>query len=431
MAGMRQGANFQFRDLPSHLEREPLTFMSEDGAASRGVLYRKTGAKPKVGVHVMHPRTDQSQNYNIPPLVEAGYMVLGRAGRWVNNDIATIHERLLLDVAVGVRELRARGCEQVLLLGNSGGGGLSTLYQSQAAKAPPARYTDTAAGDPFDLNQFDLPAADGIILAGAHPGEGYCLGKWADPSMVDENDPLSLDPELDMYNPDNGFRLPPESSQYSEAFLGKFRAAQRARVERMEALARARVAARQQLQAEMAALSSALSSDEAERVRQEIRRQALMRRAQGIDYIAIRRCQADPLYTDLSIDPDDRVVCSFNSDPRPDLHNYRPFISPFVTPEAYLSTWSPLSGRAKTILRLKEITAPLLLVHYAGDACTRMSEARAMFEASAASDKHMVVVHGTDHYGYPILGPLERGERTSEGTDAIVEWVSKRFPAGG
>lgn len=427
MAGMRQGANVQLKDLPFFFEREPLTFMSDDGAASRGVLYKKTGTKPKVGVHVMHPRTDQSQNYNIPPLVEAGYMVLGRAGRWVNNDIATIHERLLLDVAVGVRELRARGCEQVLLLGNSGGGGLSTLYQSQAAKAPPGRFTDTAAGDPFDLNKFDLPAADGIILIGAHPGEGYCLGKWVDPSMVDENDPLSVDPELDMYNPDNGFRVPPESSRYSAAFLEKFRVAQRARVERMEALAKARVRARQQLQVEVAELSP----DRAERARQEIQRQALMRRAQGIDYIAIRRCQADPLYTDLSLDPDDRVVCSFNSDPRPDLHNYRPFISPFVTPEAWMSTWSPLSGRAKTILRLKEISVPLLLVHYSGDACTRMSEARAMFDASAAQDKEFYLVKGTDHYGYPILGPQDRGERSPEGTDAVLAWMQKRFPAGG
>lgn len=65
MAGMRQGANVQLKDLPSTFEREPLTFLSEDGAASRGVLYKKAGTKPTVGVHVMHPRTDQSQNYNI------------------------------------------------------------------------------------------------------------------------------------------------------------------------------------------------------------------------------------------------------------------------------------------------------------------------------------------------------------------------------
>ena len=427
MAGMRQGANFQLKDLPANVECEPLTFMSEDGATSRGVLYRKSGKKPKVGVHVMHPRTDQSQNYNIAPLVEAGSMVLGRAGRWVNNDIATIHERLLLDVAAGVRELRARGCGQVLLLGNSGGGGLCTFYQSQAAKAPPARHTDTAAGDPFDLNQFDLPQANGIILAGAHPGEGYCLGKWVDPSMTDENDPLSVDPELDMYNPDNGFRALPESSRYGEAFLKKFLAAQRARVERIEAIATARVRARQALQAEIAALSGS----KAERARQELQQQSLLRRAQIVQHMRVVRSMADPGFTDLSIDPDDRVVGAFNSDPRPDLLNYKPFISPFVTPEAFLSTWSAFSGRAKTTLRLKEITAPLLLVHYAGDACTRMAEARAMFEASAAGDKHMVVVRGTDHYGFPILGPVDRGERSPEGTDAVVEWVSKRFPAAG
>src|SRR3954469_17446187 len=102
MTGLRKGANFAPQDLPAGVEREPCTMVAQDGALSRGTLYRPGGRRPKVGVHLMHPNTDQSQNYNIPALVGAGYAVLGRAGRYLNNDVAAVQERLMLDMAAGV-----------------------------------------------------------------------------------------------------------------------------------------------------------------------------------------------------------------------------------------------------------------------------------------------------------------------------------------
>src|SRR5438309_2021232 len=94
----RSGANFRLSDVDSNIEFEAVGLVARDGGLSRGVLYRRREARPVVGVHLMHPRTDQSQNYNILPLVRAGCLVLGRAGRSVNNDMATEQERLLFDV---------------------------------------------------------------------------------------------------------------------------------------------------------------------------------------------------------------------------------------------------------------------------------------------------------------------------------------------
>ncbi len=37
-------------------------------------------------------------------------------------------------------------------------------------------------------------AADGIVLIGAHAGEGYSLRKWLDPSLTDESDVFAVDP---------------------------------------------------------------------------------------------------------------------------------------------------------------------------------------------------------------------------------------------
>jgi hypothetical protein len=415
---MKKGANFSLKDVPPEVEFEPLTLLAEDGAVSRGMLYRPRGKRPKVGVHLMHPRTDQTQNYNILPLVRAGYAVMGRAGRWALNDINTVHEKLLLDVAAGVRTLREVGCEAVVLLGNSGGGALSTYYQSQARKPLGERYDTTPAGDPFDLNRYELPAADGVVLIGTHPGEGYSLAKWLDPSVTDESDPLAVDASLDMYNFDNGFRIPPMPSRYSAEFLERWHAGRLRRLERMDGIARARV----QMRRDAAAQAAALGDVDPKLA------QAAERRAQFANHMPIWRTMADPAWLDPTIEPDDRDICSFGNDPRPDLVNFTNFLSPFLTPEAYLSTWSGISGRAKSMLRLKEFTDPVIVVHYAGDGLLRLSEARQMFDASASAVKDFEIIRHVDHYSFKIIGPHQRGERSMEGCDAVVSWMQKHFP---
>jgi pimeloyl-ACP methyl ester carboxylesterase len=415
-----KGANFTSHDVPGTIERTELSFKAQDGASSRGILYVSRGAKPRVGVHLLHPRTDQTHNYNILPLARAGYAVLGRAGRWVNNDINTIHEHLLLDVAAGIRELRGRGCEQVLLLGNSGGGALAALYQAQARRRAGERYKDTAAGDDFDLNRFDLPAADGMILIGAHPGPGHSLAKWLDPSLVDESDPLSVDPTLDMYDFENGFQIPPRPSHYDTQFLKAFRSAQSRRAERLDRIARSRIARRR----EAAAAAKAMDHTSQPRIWQ-----ALARRAAATDHIILFRAQADPSWLDPAISGDDRDVCSFANHPRPDLANYGVYLSPLLTPEAYLSSWSGLSSRARTADRLREIPDPVIVVHYGGDSCSSIEEARLMYDAAPSRNKEFVLVPKVDHYAFPITGPHERGKRDMTGTEAVVAWLQKNFPA--
>ena len=56
----------------------------------------------------------------------------------------------------------------------------------------------------------------------AHLGAGKTLQDEIDPSVIDENDPISCDPELDIYRLKNGFTEPPQSSEYSKEFLLAF-----------------------------------------------------------------------------------------------------------------------------------------------------------------------------------------------------------------
>jgi len=408
------GANFDLSEVDADIDVEAVGLVAQDDARSRGTIYRPTGHRPTVGVHLMHPRTDQSQNYNILPLVRAGCMVLGRAGRWVNNDIATEHERLALDVAAGVATLRARGCETVVLLGNSGGGTLAAFYQSQAAVAASDRLTHTAAGDPLTLAEADLPPADALVLIGAHSGEGHALGKWIDPSVLAEDDPFGVDPSLDMYDEVNGFRTPPQPSRYDPTFLTRYQAAQRERVARLDAIARERVRRRRDW------ASAAVGSSGGERMRLE-------RKAAVVHRMMVYRTMADPAFTDLSIEPDDRVVSAYNNHPRPDLVNYGMGVAGVLTPEAWLSTWSALSTHAKTTECLSAVMVPTLVVHYAGDVITRLSEASSFVSSSAAADKSMVTVRRADHYGFTINPDGSRSGRTAEGTAAVVNWLGDRF----
>jgi pimeloyl-ACP methyl ester carboxylesterase len=389
------GANFLLQELPSEIRYRPVTLVTHDDVLTRAILYWKDGVTPRVGVHVMHPRTDQSHNYNIVAMANAGYAVLGRAGRWVNNDVDTVHERLMPDVADGVRFLREEvGCEQVLLLGNSGGGSLASMYQSQARTHPPGRLTDTAAGDLFDLNGFDLPPADGIVIIAGHLGEGEVMRNCIDPSVVDEHDPVAADPAVNMYDSRNGFREPPEPSRYADDFVTAYRAAQLARVRRLDGVARQWIADG---------------------------------RAAAGGHMVIYRTAADLTYTDLSLDPDDRIVSSYFTQ-RPDLENWGAFgFARYLTPRAWLSTWSALSSRAETIPSLQRIPDPLLVVHYAGDQGFRLSAVQAMFEAAASDDKELKIIGGADHYGRVILPDGGLGGQTTEGTDTIVEWAKARF----
>src|SRR5205085_206438 len=88
----------------------------------------------------------------------------------------------------------------------------------------------------------EMPPGDGLIAIAAHSGEGRFLLNTIDPSVTDEADPLSCDPELDMFNPANGYDAATGTARYDATFLERYRAAQRARVARLDAFARGQIA---------------------------------------------------------------------------------------------------------------------------------------------------------------------------------------------
>src|SRR5882757_2946642 len=202
-----------------------------DGVSSRSVLY--ASGKEKTVVCIAHLCGDMTRHYAIPDLVENGYAFYAQQGRFAGNDAAALHEPVLADIAAGMQFLRSRGFEHIVLLGTGITASLYALYQAQATTPAPGRLTDTAAGDPFDLNKFEMPSADGFIFLSNSMGPGKALQQGIDPAVIDESDALSCDPELDMYNIDNGFNAPPQPSKYPADFLARYRAAQKLRTARI------------------------------------------------------------------------------------------------------------------------------------------------------------------------------------------------------
>ena len=396
------------------------TIRAADGGLSRGVLYWSPAKRPKTVVVSMHPSSDNQRHFVLLPAAEHGYAGFGLAGRYTGQD-AAIHEDVLLDLAAAIKWLKEeRGFTRIVLLGHSGGGSLMAYYQSQATTPPPGRHTSTPAGDPPDLNAYTMIPADGVAILNASEGEGLHVEHHLDPSLVREDDPLSIDPALDMYNPDNGFREPPAVSKYSPEFLQRFREAQKARDRRLTEWARSQVTERNYYRGLLKEPGFASLPFP--------RRQYIERRAQHLPVMILYRSEADPAYTDLSIDPSDRVVGS-NYGPRPDQRNYSQDARVrTLRPDAYLSTMSGAAWYARLHENIAKVTVPTLVLGGTADRGILPSEQKTTFQMSGAKDKKIVWIEGAEH-GFGPSGPKAGdGKQQQRAAAAVLEWMDTRFP---
>ncbi len=188
-----------------------------------------------------------------------------------------------------------------------------------------------------------LTKADLYISLNAHPGRPEVLTAWMDGSVTDENDPTKTDASLDPFNPDNG---PP----YSQEFIARYRAAQKARNQRITDWAKI----------ELKRLNDAGIPDR---------------------IFPLFRTWADLRFMDPAIDPSDRPCPGcYRGDPK--IANRAPSgIGRANTLKTWLSMWSLETSQCRGEAHLRTIELPSLVIQSTGDMGVFPSDAYLIFNA--------------------------------------------------
>ncbi len=344
-----------------------------------GSLHRAERPSQTVVV-IVHPSSNFLGHYLLAPLAGRGVDTVGLTTRYIGNDSTLIMENCLLDIGAAISFLRDRGYANVVLLGNSGGGGLTAFYQSQAESAT---VTQTPAGDPPDLTQATLPPADALLEVMAHPGRALVYADWLDPAIVDERNPFHRDPELDLFG---GQHQPP----YAADFLQRYRAAQLARNRRITAWVRGTLAELGDRRGGLADLP-----------------------------FLVHGTTADPRFLDVSIDPSDREPGTLWG-PTEEANLMPASLGHYTSLRSWLSQWSVDDSNCDGPLHLARTSVPTLVVYGTADQVCFPSYARAMYDAVPHDRKKLHAVVGGTHY---LQGQTQH---IDELADSVSCWLAEQ-----
>ena len=347
------------------------------GHPCQGIYTTPKGQRPKTAFIATHYNVDFSEHYIAPYLAARGYGFLGWNTRYRGAEDQFLLEHAVIDIGVGVRWLKAQaGVETVVILGNSGGGSLMGAYQAEAI-APTLGDLVTGAGLEA-LNS--LPQGDLYVSLNAHQGRPEVLTDWMDASVVDENDPTLTDESLNPFTPDNG---PP----YSQEFITRYRAAQRARNQRITDWAKA----------ELARLNAAGIPDK---------------------LFPLFRCWGDLRMMDGTIDPSERPtpMCYRG---HPAVANKSPSIGRANNLKTWLSMWSLETSKCQGADQLAKFRMPALVVQGLADTGVFPSDAKKIFDNLGTADKELHMITGA-HY-------FEDSRKVRDDmADLLCDWVAKK-----
>jgi hypothetical protein len=192
------------------------------------VLYEPVtpGEKAQIGVFVMHAASDYLTFSACTELSKRGYRVLCANNSSDKSQTFDdgILDTILSEAKFGVAYLRKYpGIQKVVLFGHSGGATVMTSYQDIAENGVKACQGDEKLHKcPNSL--ADLPRADGVMLVDANFGQAEMALFSIDPAVTSADNGKAIDPDLDLFNPKNGFN--PNGSDYSQEFIRKYQSAE-------------------------------------------------------------------------------------------------------------------------------------------------------------------------------------------------------------
>ncbi len=364
--------------------RETYGFTGSHGTVLEGQLLRGEAESDTLFVF-MHPTSTLGLLPMPTALATRGRHVLCAASRYPKNDSALILEKVVLDLGAWMRWAReTAGYERVVLVGWSGGGSLSLLYQAEAENPT---ITHTPAGDPVDVAGAELLGADAVIFIAAHLSRAETLTEWIDPSVVDESDPSRRDPELDIYADD-----PVHTPPYGPEFVARFRAAQVARNQRITDWV-------------VAKLDDLATSGGRE-----------------VEFpFIVHRTMCDVRWLDPAVDANGRRPgWCYLGDPR--TANVGPVgLARYTTLRSWLSQWSFSESRGAGGRNAARITkVPVLQIENDADDAVPASHNTAVREALGTSDASYHLIQSATHYY------VDQPAQLAECVDVIEAWCTER-----
>jgi pimeloyl-ACP methyl ester carboxylesterase len=365
----------QFIGLPSATAAR----VGAGGHPCQGLYWTPKGnPRPKVAVIATHYNVDFAEHYAAPYFAARGYGFLGWNTRYRGVEDQFLLEHALIDIGVGTRWLKeVAGAETIVVLGNSGGGSLMGAYQAEAIK--PTLHEGLKGAGRAALES--LTKGDLYISLNAHQGRPEVLTDWMDASVTDETDPVATDESLNPFNPDNG---PP----YSAEFIARYRAAQRARNQRITDWAKA----------ELKRLNAAGIPDR---------------------IFPMFRVWGDLRCMDPAIDPSDRItpLCYRG---HPAEANKSPSIGRANTLKTWLSMWSLETSKCQGKPHLEKFDLPALVLQGMADTGVFPSDARIIHDFIGSPDKTLELIPGA-HYFEDSRAIRDRA------IDVMDNWIKARI----
>lgn len=391
--------------------------------ATKGVLYKPDrGPAPDVAVLLIHRTSNFLSHSATAELARRGFLVLAMNPRSDNNEAAVSFEENALDIRSGIEFLRGQpGIVKVVLFGHSGGGPATSFYQAVAEKG--VAYCQGANKlVSCGSGLANLPRADAIVFADAHPGVSVNGLRSLNPAVIDEGNPNRLDPSLDPFDPKNGYR-PTGASTYTDGFKARYFKAQADRMNRLIAEAQARL--------------RALDGDNDVMV---IRR-AMGARLMELDP-AIHHATAKParvlknngrIVTQVaeSVRPIGRMTAQQNAS----FQSARVLtLRSFLSANAVRATNSMdgidwCSSNNSVPCAVQHIGVPVLFTAMGAHSFIRDNEIH--YEMAASADKEFIVIEGATHNMTPCTDcektPGEYSNVTKNFFDHVAAWIEKRF----
>jgi pimeloyl-ACP methyl ester carboxylesterase len=212
------------------------------------------GGTPRdhIGIFVMHPSSPFINSPICTELANRGYQTLCADNPFsFNGDAYKGYEDHSAIIARGINCLKGItppgianspctsivGITKIIIIGHSMGGPMMAFYQNIAENgaATCQRPERLIPCDPTNLS--NLPKADGVILLDSHLGDAFSTMTYTDPAVVREAQPGVRNPNLDLFDPRNGFdpNLPAQTilgtpttggATYSDKFVKAFLAGQ-------------------------------------------------------------------------------------------------------------------------------------------------------------------------------------------------------------